>query len=99
MGSIFVLPYGKYVFSPLNTSRYSIAFFVGIIIILNGRNVDARCLTLEEGLRLAREQRALKDAQEQRKREAQEQRAAKEAERERFSCDWRGTKMSHLLET
>jgi hypothetical protein len=46
-------------------------------------NVDARCLTSEEGLRLSQEQEALKAAQEQKKREAQEQRAAKEAERQR----------------
>ncbi|KAH9027463.1 hypothetical protein EDB83DRAFT_2555196 [Lactarius deliciosus] len=47
-------------------------------------NVEARCLSSEEGLRLAQEQQALKDAQEQKKREAQEQRAANEAERERL---------------
>ena len=36
-------------------------------------NVDARCLTSEEGLWLAQEQQALKEAQVQKKREAQEQ--------------------------
>lgn len=53
-------------------------------------NVEARCLTSEEGLRLAREQQALKDAQERKKRETQEQRAAKEAERGRLRLerDW-----------
>lgn len=50
-------------------------------------NVDARCLTSEEGLRLAREQQAVKEAQERKKREAQEQRAAKEAERERLRLE------------
>lgn len=50
-------------------------------------NVDARCLTSEEGLRLAQEQQALKQAQEQKKCEAQEQRAAKEAERERLRLE------------
>ena len=50
-------------------------------------NVDARCLTSEEGLRLAQEQQALKEAQEQKKREAQEQRAAKEADCERLRLE------------
>jgi len=45
-------------------------------------NVDARCLTSEEGLRLSQEQKALKAAQDQKKREAQEQQAAKEAEQQ-----------------
>ena len=45
-------------------------------------NVDARCLTSAEGLRLSREQATLKAAQEQKKHEAEEQRAAKQAERQ-----------------
>jgi hypothetical protein len=49
--------------------------------------VDARCLTSEEGLRLAQEQQALKEAQDRKKREAQEQRAAKEAERDRLRLE------------
>lgn len=50
-------------------------------------NVEARCLTSEEGLKLAREHQAVRDAQEQKKHEAQEQRAAKEAERERLRLE------------
>ena len=50
-------------------------------------NVEARCLTSEEGLRLAQEHEAVKEAQEQKKCEAQEQRAAKEAERERLRLE------------
>lgn len=46
-------------------------------------NVDARCLTSEEGLRLVREQEAKREAREQEKRERHQQKQAKEAERQR----------------
>jgi hypothetical protein len=45
-------------------------------------NVNARCLTSEEGRRLAQEQEAEREAREQEKQEKQEQKQAKEAERQ-----------------
>ena len=50
-------------------------------------HVDARCLTSEEGLQLAHEQQALKEAQVQKKHEAQEQQAANEAECEQLRLE------------
>ena len=50
-------------------------------------NVDARCLTSEEGLRLSCKQNALRVAQEQKKRAVQEQRAARDAE---WQWEWMG---------
>lgn len=50
-------------------------------------NIEARCLMSEEGLRLAQEYEAAKEAQEQKKREAWEQQAAKEAEREQLQLE------------